>query len=363
MAEQTTEFTELDALLRAGILTADEHAQARRKLATRSHHGNGHNGHNGHNGAGSVHVMRANGGVRQPQRSNGSRAAGASTLQHREPGFDAHFARVQAAPARIAQPRQPVRPPRQGVPPNGVAHPNGFAPHPAAPHPTGQQPASQQPIALKSAEASHTSVMTLPTLDPQTAERPRPAGSRGRHAKQSPPQWPWVLIAAFAAVSVVIVGLAITHHRHHPARAASASQAVRQPAANQPAPPNVVEGSKVGVPVSINVNGADATVTVSKLTALPAAANSRTVTYQSTVTALGVYGSFPLDRTNFTAQSQTGSSYHAQAGSTTPLAKSTVTSGLRVAGTVQFTLPRGQTVQTVLFTTSLGEQLGIWTTY
>ena len=335
MAEHTTEFTELDALLRAGILTADEHAQARRKLATRSHH-------TGPQGA--VHVRTNGAAVRQPQRSNGSRnGAGAATMQRSQPAADPRFARMQAAPARVAQPRQPVRPPRQSPPPNGAAPPGAFT--------------------QLSADANRTSVMTLPTRDPETAERPRPAGTRGRHAKQTAPQWPWVLIAVFLLVSVVIVSVAISRHGHHATPRANKPAAANAQPANQAPPPNVVEGSKVEVPVSINVNGADATVTVSKLTAMPAAADSRTVTYQSTVSALGVYGTFPLDKANFTAQSQTGSSYHAVAGSTTPLGKTLVTAGRRVAGTIRFTLPRGQTVQTVLFTTSLGERLGIWTTY
>jgi uncharacterized protein DUF1942 len=351
MADRTTEYTELDALLRAGILTADEHAQARRKLSNRSYHSDPH-GRGGHG-----HVVHGNGNgnaVRQPQRSNGGRTpAGATTIQRREPVPDARFARVPAVPARVAEPRQPVRPPRPSMPPNG-APPNGAPPN-GVPHRSAVTQPAPEPV--------RTSVATLPTRDPQAAERPRPPGARGRHAKQSAPQWPWVLIGLFALVSVAVLAVALSHHSHHKARAGGpATHAVSRPT-NQAPPPNVIAGSKVEVPESINVNGADATVTVSKLTALPAAANSPTVTYQTTVSALGVYGTFPLDKANFTAQSQTGASYHALAGSATPLAKTTVTAGQRVAGTIQFTLLRGQTVQTVLFTTSLGEQLGIWTTY
>jgi hypothetical protein len=339
----TSEIAELDALLRAGILTADEHAQAQRKLAARS------NGGNGQGPAAPVHVLRPTGAPpTRPHPATGGRPGGpTSTVQGGAPPVDQRLGHVQAAPARVAPPSPRAQAAAARRPVRSVSHAAGHSD--AA---TGAAP-----------DAATGAIATLPRVDEADAPRSRIQAGRGRHAKDEPPQWPWVLIGLFALVSVTILSVALIqqsrHHKAHPsgpARAASHS-------ADQGSPPPVVVGSKVDTPVSINVNGADATVTVSKLKQLPAATNAKAVPYQATVTALGVYGSFPIDSTNFSAESNSGATVHAQVGKATPLTKTVVTTGRRVAGTIVFSVPKGQSVQTVLFTTSLGEQLGIWTTY
>jgi hypothetical protein len=187
--------------------------------------------------------------------------------------------------------------------------------------------------------------------------RPTPGG-RGRHAKKAGPTWPWFVAAGSVLVLVGVVVttllLAKPPHRH------AAATAPRPTTSAAASPPAIVAGARVNVPVSINLGGANATVSVARLT--PAAGTKTAATFRSVVTAVGVSGLFPLDPSNFTAQASDGHIYRATSTPTQGLTRSLIGAGQRTEGMISFVVPKTVQISAVLFTTSLGEQLAVWST-
>ncbi|MDP9091413.1 MAG: DUF1942 domain-containing protein [Actinomycetota bacterium] len=118
--------------------------------------------------------------------------------------------------------------------------------------------------------------------------------------------------------------------------------------------------------VAINLDGANARITMSSLTPDPSAAtkpkSGPTTTYTASVTVVGVSGSFALDPESFTAHSASGQSYRAVPPAVAPLTARTVGAGEQIHASIGFTVPSGQRITAILFTTRLGEQLGLWST-
>jgi hypothetical protein len=119
--------------------------------------------------------------------------------------------------------------------------------------------------------------------------------------------------------------------------------------------------------VAINLDGANARITVASLipaprAAKPTAKQAATTTYSASVTVIGVSGSFALDPASFSAQSATGQSYPVALTGLNPLTARSVAAGQQVQASIGFTVPSAQHITAILFTTRLGEQLGLWST-
>ena len=203
------------------------------------------------------------------------------------------------------------------------------------------------------------------TPGPSHATRPRHAAVRGRHAKQ-PARWPWIVGSAVVLALAIIVGIALrpaAHHAHTARRAAPPSPSAA------PAKPIVV-ASPANTAMTINLDGADAQVAVSRLVAVPPAnavksaqpARPAMTTYTATVTVAGRSGAFSIDPAEFSAHSESGRTYAVAATASTTLPTTTVAAGQQTSGAIAFTVPTGEHIAVVLFTTPLGEQLGLWST-
>jgi hypothetical protein len=112
--------------------------------------------------------------------------------------------------------------------------------------------------------------------------------------------------------------------------------------------------------VAINLDGANAHITVASLIPAPRAATSKTTTYTASVTVVGVSGSLALDPASFSAQSATGQSFPVAPTGLNPLTARTVGAGQQVQASIGFAVPPSQHITAILFTTRLGEQLGLW---
>jgi hypothetical protein len=129
----------------------------------------------------------------------------------------------------------------------------------------------------------------------------------------------------------------------------------------------IIPGSPVNSAVAINLDGANARITVASLIPLPraakpAATQAATTTYSASVTVVGVSGSFALDPASFSAHSATGQSFAVASTALNPLIARTVGAGQQVQANISFTVPSAQHITAILFTTRLGEQLGLWST-
>jgi hypothetical protein len=121
--------------------------------------------------------------------------------------------------------------------------------------------------------------------------------------------------------------------------------------------------------MAINLDGADARVAVSQLIAAPAAKSAphagqpaTMTTYTAMVTITGTTGTFAITPAEFTAHSLTGRTYDVAAAPLTTLHSTSVGAGQHAAGAIAFTVPSSEHIEVVLFTTPLGEQLGLWAT-
>lgn len=256
------QFAELDALLRAGILTEIEHAEAREKLLARTPLLTG------------LDLVAPNGSYASAAHANGAVASGAHALSIASPGA------------------------------------------------------------------------------------PRHAAARGRHAKQTA-RWPWIAGSVVLLMAAVVVGL-LFRPVHHPARTAAPQP---QPSPHNASSSRIVVASPPNTAMVINLDGADAQVIVSTLTPAPVtttAAKTASTTYTATVTVSGMSGAFSIDPSEFSAHSVTGQSYLVATDPQTTLAKTTVAAGHHAAGKIAFSVPSGEHIAVVLFTTPLGEQLGLW---
>lgn len=222
----------------------------------------------------------------------------------------------------------------------------------------------------------HAAPEAEPPAEPELPAEPEPAQAaptaaaprhtaRGRHAKP-PRRWPLVVGAVIVLGAAIGVGIALRPAAHHHPPAATRRAIPGPPTGIRSNP--IVVASPANTAMAINLDGADAQIAVSQLTAAPAATAGAAkpaagmVTYTATVRVDGTSGTFALDPTEFTAHSLTGKTYAVATTPLTTLHSTTVAAGQHTSGQIAFTVPSTEHLSVVLFTTHLGEQLGLWST-
>ncbi|MDP9117327.1 MAG: DUF1942 domain-containing protein [Actinomycetota bacterium] len=192
----------------------------------------------------------------------------------------------------------------------------------------------------------------------------RPTGSHRRARTSGRRLRTWLVstgVFALALALGALITLSLSKHSTSPAARTrgAASTGVSTPTVS---PLPVRTGSPLDQGEAVNLNGATATITVSdlKIDSPSPRTDTKGTAYSVQVTVAALSGTFPLAPVNFSAQATSGGNFAALPAGSNQLGNAALSAGRQLQGRIEFLVPRGQQIAAIVYTTSLGEQLGLW---